>query len=80
MKIKVAYFLSKGTYVAKAFVQYADGVKTEFRTALGDTADEAVKGCVDYISADRRKDGIPVPAEIEHVGKIRRVFAEAWSF
>jgi hypothetical protein len=80
VKIKVAHFLSKGTYVAKACVQYSDGVKTEFRTALGDTADEAINGAVDYICADRRKDGLPVPAEIERVGKIRRVFAEAWSF
>ncbi|MBY5863247.1 hypothetical protein [Rhizobium leguminosarum] len=80
MKIKTAYFYSKGTFVAKAFVQYADGLKNDRRTALGDTAEEAISGAVGYIQADFRKDGLKVPETIEHIGKIRRAFAEAWIF
>lgn len=80
VKIKTAYFFSKGTYVAKAFVQFADGGTNDRRTALGDTADQAISEAVGYIQSDYRRDGLTPPETIEHAGRTKRVFAEAWMF
>lgn len=81
LTIRTAYAFNgrDRSYRARAYA--TDGsVKHSYAVALGDTSDDAIEDCLRYVRSMFVRDGIEPPLSVEHVGKVRGAFLDAWLF